>query len=92
MENDLHITLAPSGQEPSAKTGTKRRLLLFLAIWGGAGLLWTQVFPQLAASKPVTERIARFEAQGIDPAAIYYTDHPRMMNWLRHHPASSQPR
>lgn len=57
-----------------------RRLTLLTA----AGLIaafWLVVLPRWAASPGVRGAIDRNAARGIDPAALYYTDHPR--EWAR---------
>ena len=39
---------------------------------------WGFVLPKLAQLPSVRDRIDRFEQAGINPSAVFYTDHPKM--------------
>lgn len=39
---------------------------------------WGFVLPRLAKVPSVRDRIDRFEQAGINPSAVFYTDHPKM--------------
>ncbi|XZE21711.1 hypothetical protein SH449x_001616 [Pirellulaceae bacterium SH449] len=50
-------------------------LVLVMAMFAG---IWCGVLPIVARWDIVRARTDRFEEAGINPAAIYYTDHPSM--------------
>ena len=52
-------------------------LVLVVVLLSGF-VLWGVVLPRMAEWESVRNRADRFSKAGIDPAAIYYSDHPSM--------------
>jgi hypothetical protein len=50
-------------------------LVLVMAVFA---VVWCGLLPIVASWEVVKARTDRFEEVGINPAAIYYTDHPSM--------------
>jgi hypothetical protein len=46
-------------------------------------LLWTQLLPRLEKYGVVRTFIERMQEQGINPSAVYYTEHPASHDWER---------
>ncbi|MCA9103207.1 MAG: hypothetical protein KDA63_18760 [Planctomycetales bacterium] len=44
-------------------------------------VIWGVVLPRLGEQPAVRARIERFERQGIEPAALFYSDLPAMSHW-----------
>lgn len=62
---------------PNGNLGRRVRGRIYI----GAGLiavlfLWLVLFPRIARLPQVQSRILRQESAGINPSAIFYTDHP----------------
>lgn len=53
-------------------------MMLLIAMSVSVVLLWGYVLPRIATWESVRNRANRFSEAGINPAAIYYTDHPSM--------------
>ncbi|QDT36823.1 hypothetical protein [Stratiformator vulcanicus] len=41
------------------------------------GFVWLTLLPRLSEYPAIRDRIDQHRSAGIDPSAIYYTDHPR---------------
>lgn len=50
--------------------------LKLLLIAAAAAVLWLVILPAIASLPAVQSRIEFNEERGIDPAAMFYTDHP----------------
>lgn len=47
---------------------------------------WLVVLPRMADRPAAREANARFDAAGVDPGALFYTDHPRLSSrWWEDH-------
>jgi hypothetical protein len=46
-------------------------------------LVWTQLLPRLEKFGAVRTFIERMQEQGINPSAVYYTEHPASRDWER---------
>lgn len=67
----------PSGPDGSVSSQSMgRTLLAALSVFGV--ILWGVVLPRVAKWETVRNRADRFSEAGINPAAIYYSDHPSM--------------
>ena len=55
---------------------SKAWLLLTLSV-GLGGVIWGYLLPQIALTPTFQERTERLQQQGIDPAALFYSEHPR---------------
>ncbi|MEO2046875.1 MAG: hypothetical protein ABGX16_09915 [Pirellulales bacterium] len=71
----------------------QRHWLAFLMICLGIASVWLFVLPRLAHLPAVQQRQATFDASGIDPAAMFYTElelldssNNRLRQWQREHP------
>jgi hypothetical protein len=59
----------------------KQRGILRLVLVGlVVGFVWLYVLPRIGESPSVQHRIQRFRQAGINPTAVFYTDHPEMAN------------
>jgi len=58
----------------SAARGTGAKALRLTVALGAVGVVWLLVLPWAAERPKVQERIKWLEAEGIDPAAMYYTE------------------
>lgn len=67
----------PNKRHISSPFGIAGRTLLIVVLVTGA-FLWGYVLPRIATWESVRNRANRFSEAGINPAAIYYTDHPSM--------------
>ncbi|MFN7877075.1 MAG: hypothetical protein ACK5PB_17285 [Pirellula sp.] len=67
----------PNKRHISKPFGISGRTLL-IAMSGFCVVLWGFVLPRIATWESVRNRVNRFSEAGINPAAIYYTDHPSM--------------
>jgi hypothetical protein len=57
-------------------TASRRQVLvLCLAIFAGFAM-WGFVFPRLAARPAMQDKLERLQERGIDPGAMFYSDHP----------------
>lgn len=61
--------------------GAKRALLAAIVATGAA--LWLVVLPRLAQSPSQQRHAADLRRLGVDPAALYYTDHARWRDNLQ---------
>lgn len=57
-----------------SKTHHYARLVAFTAI---AAAVWLVALPRLAATPAVRDAAERHERLGVDPGALFYSDHPR---------------
>ncbi|MCA9065666.1 MAG: hypothetical protein KDA96_21505 [Planctomycetaceae bacterium] len=55
-----------------------KRQITLLSVVAGCCFLWGIVFPDIAARPDFQRADQEFERDGIDPTALFYTDHPRM--------------
>ncbi len=44
---------------------------------------WTQLLPRLETFGTIRAYIERMQQQGINPSALYYTEHPASRDWER---------
>lgn len=58
---------------PNCKGKKKGRLSLGATVLA-ITVVWTLVLPWVGSRPPVRERIEYLDRQGVDPAALYYTD------------------
>ncbi len=58
---------------------TDRSRLLFVTVAALAAALWLVYLPRLAQQPAFVETLERVESQGVDPGALFYTDHPRAL-------------
>jgi hypothetical protein len=66
-----------SGPYIKASSRNTGGLVLVIVLLSGF-VLWGAVLPRMAEWESVRNRADRFSKAGIDPAAIYYSDHPSM--------------
>ncbi len=57
----------------------KRLIVCAIAIL----LCWTQLLPRLEKVGAARTYIERMQARGINPSAVYYTEHPASRDWER---------
>ncbi len=55
-----------------------RKWLSLLVVLIGTAFLWLIVLPSVSEIPSVRERIERNRSAGINPTALFYTDHPAM--------------
>jgi hypothetical protein len=61
---------------------TRRRQWLLLSLAGlGIAVIWTVVLPRLARHPVVEARINHLQRNGVEPAALFYTDLEGMSEW-----------
>lgn len=65
---------AHHGSQPSPSSGKT----LFITLALSCLVLWGIVLPRIAQWDSVQNRADLYSKAGINPAAIYYTDHPSM--------------
>ena len=53
--------------------------LLFGAMVALAAMFWLAFLPRLAQQPGYAEAFKRVESHGVDPGALFYTDHPRAL-------------
>lgn len=56
----------------------RRGQLALVLVVAACAVVWCGVLPIVARWEVVRARTDRFEEAGINPSAIYYTDHPSM--------------
>ena len=71
----------------SARPGALRRSCLLAAIAAAAALAWLVVLPRVAHQPRVRASLEAFEANGIDPSAMFYTELGAMEDVLARLPA-----
>lgn len=49
----------------------------------GVIFVWLVVLPKLSETDALQKRIRFLESRGIDPAALFYSDHPGRQQWER---------
>ncbi len=57
-------------------------ILRFLP-WLAIIFVWLVVLPLVFHFEAISEYVARMKRAGIDPSAIYYTEHPASRDWER---------
>jgi len=53
--------------------------LVFVTVVALAAVFWLAYLPRLAQQPGFAEAFERVESQGVDPGALFYTDHPRAL-------------
>ncbi len=53
--------------------------LVFVAVVAFAAVFWLAYLPRLAQQPGYAEAFDRVESRGVDPGALFYTDHPRAL-------------
>ena len=59
-------------RQPTRRSGAPGLIAVALLL----AFVWGYALPGLSRVRAVREGAQRLEAAGLDPAAIYYTDHP----------------
>ena len=82
-----------SYQPSSVPRKPRQRWGMLLAMLLGIGGVWLVALPRLARHPVIQKRQTTFDALGIDPAAMFYTElelldspHNRLQQWQREHP------
>ncbi len=82
-----------SSPPSSQQRKPRQRWGILLAMLLGIGGVWLVALPRLARHPGIQKRQATFEALGIDPAAMFYTElelldspHNRLQQWQHEHP------
>lgn len=78
-------TKATDSEASTAEVRKPRRqgVLQLAAILLAVCLLWGLVFPMISETAGQQEYSQRLQDQGIDPMALFYTDHPAMLKQLK---------
>jgi hypothetical protein len=58
----------------------KSRYRVLVIVLGIVSTVWLVVLPRIGESPAVRIRIERHRSSGINPTAVFYTDHPGMTN------------
>jgi len=89
-----HQALLTAGRATAARQ-PRRQWGLLLAIGLVIAGVWLGVLPKLAQRPAIRQRQAIFQAKGIDPAAMFYTElelldspHNRLQQWQHQHPGA----
>ena len=67
-------------ESPSPKGRGRFQGLLLATVVALVAIIWLAYLPRLAQGPEFVEEFTRIESQGIDPGALFYTDHPRALN------------
>lgn len=60
------------------QTSLGNRVLSLAAVGAAVAVIWLLILPPLGEIPSVRERIERNRNAGINPTAVFYTDHPAM--------------
>ncbi len=81
MKLNVEIVNQPSKQRLNAKSVAKGRWQLACVLVVVA-LLWGFVFPAISETEYQITKQRQLEERGINPMAMFYTDHPSVQNRL----------